>query len=342
MQDFTKFLPEAAVHLIRTGTTAEFATVSAAGVAIDTPTFFFPSADLTTLDIGTGVSYPAKAERARRNPKVGMLLEGKAGQPVISIAGFAAVQDADIQANLVRYLAETIFSPNVNPDLVPWSYTQSRLYYCSRIIVAVAPAHLRWWPSRAAMDGPPEEWRAPADTVFPKSDPAPLGQPSKVPQWGFQPWRELAAQAVSGGLPCHLTLLDSGGFPIPLRVPLAGRSEQGFRLSVPRGAPWSEGKGTLSFAGKEVFVGTARRSGGETLFDVERALPILPTVRSRDGISAEEQAALDQRLVEEMARRGQPIPRVPDIPPGPTEGATFRKQASLALDIKNVGAGLSE
>jgi hypothetical protein len=342
MQKFTTFLPETAVRLIRTGTTAEFATVSAAGIPIDTPSFFFPNADLTTLDIGTGVSYPAKAERARRNPRTGMLIEGKPDQPVISIAGFAAVQDADIQANLERYLAETIFSPNVNPDIVPWSFTQTRLYYCSRIIVAVAPVHVRWWPCRAAMDGPPEEWRAPADTVFPQSDPAPLGKPSKASQWGLQPWRELADQAVAGGLPCHLTLLDSEGFPIPIRVPLAGRTGQGFRLTMPRGAPWSEGTGTLSFAGKEVFVGTIRRSGGETLFEIERALPILPTVRSRDGIAAEEQAALDQRLVEEVARRGQPMPIVPDIPPAPTEGARYRMEASLALDIKNVCAGISE
>src|SRR5689334_154089 len=126
---FSEFLPAEALQLIRTRVSAEFATVSAAGVPIDTPLFFFPNADLTTLDIGTGVSYPAKAERARRNPKVGMLVEGEADEPVISIAGYAAVQDADIQANVERYLAETIFSPNVDPAVVPWEVTQKRLYY---------------------------------------------------------------------------------------------------------------------------------------------------------------------------------------------------------------------
>ena len=129
MEKVSKFLPPEAIELLRTGITAEFATVSAAGVPIDTPTFFFPNAELTTLDIGTGVSYPAKAERARKNPRVGMLVEGDAHQPVISIAGCASVQDADIQANLERYLAETIFAPNVNPDVVPWEKTQRRLYY---------------------------------------------------------------------------------------------------------------------------------------------------------------------------------------------------------------------
>ena len=339
---FADFLPPEVVQLIRTGVSAEYATVSAAGVPIDTPTFFFANADLTTLDIGTGVSYPAKADRARRNPKVGMLVEGKPDQPVISIAGYAAVQDANVQANVERYLAETIFAPNVDPELVPWEVTRARLYYVSRIIVAVAPAHVRWWPSRTAMDEAPREWRAPEGTVFPQSDPAPTGSPSKAPAWRQPHWTELADQAVAGGMPAHLTLLDGGGFPVPIRVREYQRIDEGFRLVVPRGAPWCEGKATLSFVGKEIFVGNAKVDGSEGMLRVERGLPVLPMMDEREGPKPEQLDALNNRLAEEMQRRGQPIPRVPDVPPQPTEGARFRYAAAKAIDVKGVRAGISE
>jgi hypothetical protein len=341
VQKFSEFLPPDALQLIRTRVSAEFATVSAAGVPIDTPLFFFPNADLTTLDIGTGVSYPAKAERARRNPRVGMLVEGEANQPVISIAGYAAVQDADIQANVERNLAETIFSPNVDPAVVPWEVTQQRLYYVSRIIVTVAPAHVRWWPSRAAMDEQPQSWRAPPDTVFPQSDAAPAGRPSRAPVWSERPWAELADQALASAMPAHLTLLDAEGFPLPIRVRTVERHARGFRMVVPKAAPWSEGKATLSFVGKEIFVGTASMEGKTSLLHVERALPILPMMASREGISAADLDALNGRLAEEMQRRGQPLPKVPDTPPPPTEGAKFRADATKAMDVKSVGGGIS-
>ncbi|HEX7856372.1 MAG TPA: pyridoxamine 5'-phosphate oxidase family protein [Sphingobium sp.] len=324
MQSLADILPPDVLAFVRGRVAGEFATVSAAGIAIDTPTYIFPSADLTSVDVGTGLAYPAKAERARRNPQVGMLIEGNGDDPVVSIAGFAAVHDANIQANVERYIAETIFAPNVNPDVVPWEQTRQRLYYLARVIVAVTPAHVRWWPTRRAMDEAAIEWRAPAGATFPASDPPPPGAPTKAPTWPQRSWQELADQALASGSPGHLTLLDEDGFPVPLRVDEIARSDEGFLCRVPRAAPWAAGTGTLSFLGKEVFVGAARPAGGVTRFVVERALPVLPMMQDRENLSREALAGLNGRLAEELKRRGLVLPVLPLQPPAPTEGALLR------------------
>jgi hypothetical protein len=164
---------------------------------------------------------------------------------------------------------------------------------------------------------------------------------SESPGWTQRSWQDLADQAASTRRPAHLTVLDSEGYPIPIRARNCKRTGEGFRLVVPRAAPWSEGNATLSFLGKEIFVGAARLDGGETVFHVERALPILPMMDDRLGMKPDVLGALNNRLAEEMRRRRQPIPVVPEVPPT-TEGARLRAEAAKAIDAAGVGAGISE
>ena len=52
--DLTKELPAPVVELLGSTLNSEFATVSGAGVPIDTPMFFFPSDDMSVFNVATG------------------------------------------------------------------------------------------------------------------------------------------------------------------------------------------------------------------------------------------------------------------------------------------------
>ena len=324
---FIEELPGEIAGFVVSQFTAEYATVSSAGVPIDTPTLFFPSADLTTLDLMTGLAYPVKAERARKNPKVGLLVEGADDQPVVSIAGLATVRDSDFQANLERYITETIVTPVLNPDVVDWNAVRQAVTYLTRILVCITPTHIRWWKDHAAMDQPPQEWRAPTGLKAAPSDPVPPGKPSEAAKWPHPPWTELAERAIAKGDVGHVTLCDGDGYPLPVRAGKITRTGAGFDFLVPKGAPWSNGKASLSFRGREMFVGEVVLQNGRGAFRVERSLPILPLADDFTQVitpNEENKAKLMKRLLHELGRRGKSIPVVPEKPPQPTAGALRR------------------
>ena len=186
-------LPEDVADVLTTSLYTEFASVTATGVPLDTPLFAFVEPDGGTIDVATGLAYPAKANRVRHNPKVGLLLEGNGnpGEPVVSVAGFGAVRDADIQANLERYLAETAARLPVTSGGIPWSSVRQAVWYWARIIVQTTPSHIAWWPGVDDLDTEPAALaRAGGDDVPPIRSPA-----CRAPDAGLRlaPARGLAA-----------------------------------------------------------------------------------------------------------------------------------------------------
>jgi hypothetical protein len=325
-------LPADIARFIRTRYIAEFATVTKAGVPIDTPLVPFTSEDLTTIDSATGLAYPAKADRIRANPKIGMLFEGRADEPVVSIAALGAVRDRDLQTNLERYLAEQILTPTINPKLVDYdTETRPAIWYFTRIIMCATPVHIRWWVNQAAMDGPPQEWRA-ADAAVPASDPAPTGAHSKA-SWDLPRWQDLARGALERKAAAHLCLVDAAGFPLTIRARDVHGHESGFRLIMPKWLPWSNGKASVSFQGLETFIGEATIIGSEALVRVERAQPIHPLLAggplNPDPVT---KRSLMERIQYELDRRGGlPLPRMPAHAPEPTAGAKLRTDDAYAF-----------
>jgi hypothetical protein len=204
------------------------------------------------------------------------------------------------------------------------------VWYLARIIVCVTPSRIRWWKSRDAMDEPPREWCAPADTVYPKSDPLPERSVGATTKWSQRLLPDMIHTALSQGVPAHLTTLDPEGFPTPIRVCNVAPHPEGFRLVIPKGARSAAGKATLSFGGKEVFVGNAISTGQESLLRVERALPVHPFFTD-EAQQSDTYTKLMKRVEDEAKRRGQPVPTVPERPPAPTEGAKLREKASRAF-----------
>ncbi len=330
-------LPRQVSDLITSATFSEYTTVSSAGVPIDTPVLIFASDDLRTVNLATGLSYPAKAERARSNPRVGLLIEGGADEPVISLGGMAAVRDADLQANVDRYLVEAAYSLAHGPD---WSLAREAVWYWTRIIVEVTPSSITWWDSPAAMGREPQRWEAPAGTEFPLSDPAPPGKPGQAARWEERPWRKLAAQALERRVAGHLSVIDASGFPRPLRVQAIATTDSGFEFDVPADTPWEmTGAACMTFGGIETFVGEVHRScsaDGRLAMSVERSLPIFPMTQDMTQLwepTDDTRAQLMRRLREESQRRGQAIPTIALDRPPPSRNyrrRLARRKASTA------------
>jgi len=321
-------LPDEVWQVFERSLTVDYTSLTRAGAPIMVPVTPYVGDDRTTLDVSTGLTYPTKAERARRNAKVSLLYSdalgsGLARPPVVLVQGLATVRDADLQANTDRYvrlaLAKTPAAFQGQPKLL-----LRRLgWYFGRIWVQVTPMRVWWWES-ATLPDEPGHWAAPPDTEAPASDPAP---PGKQPAAWLDPpsdWRATAKDVLPRLDQRSLSWVGAGGFP--MSVPVLGLDEtgEGFTVRVGSHLPGPpSGPACLTvhshpaeFTGQEnhTFIGEVHGApGGELSFVIERALADWSLtgntlVRSLGFLRKGRQ--LKPRLASEAARRGQPVPVV--------------------------------
>jgi hypothetical protein len=318
-------MPEQIRAVLAEAREVEFATISARGVPVNNPLFHYYGPAGTTVDVATGVAYPAKADRARRNPRVGLLfapgiaaqdpvvkgslpgqvsVEGTAAVPpgdwpVVVICATASVQDSDIQANTDRYVRDFLRD---HPLRVPWEQDRERVWYYARIYIECTPRRVLFWPAGTS-GGTPVVWEAPPQWQARPSDPAPASRGARREGWPASPWRD-SAKAVLADIPIPiptLTVIDADGYPLP------------FQLSLPGWLPWSPaGPACLTFAVSATFLGTVRHSAAQTIFTVDRLVGNLPLSGNKllPGTSPQARKILLARLAEQLELRNQPMPEV--------------------------------
>jgi hypothetical protein len=308
--------------LFKQAITTEYASLTAKGQPITFPVT--PYVGENTLDVSTGLAYPAKAERARKNPKVALLYSddlgsGLSNPPVALVYGYGAVRDRDLQANTDRYVSQAFARLPAAYKGMPRFVLKRMNWYFARIWVEVTPVKILWW-ERNKLDQAPQEWRAAADLVPPSSDPAPKGANlgawnEAAPDWHVS----IQYAAAQLGNPV-LTVVDAEGFPVPFRVKHASATPEGFQLDFYGGMPApAHGLACLTFHthpevfnGQEnlVYVGSVSPNGQ---FRVERQLAdwsIKGSALNKMFSFMSNGRLLAPRLQMEAERRGQPVPVV--------------------------------
>jgi len=305
--------------------TCQYASLTRAGAPVTVPTTPYTGAG--TLDVSTGLTYPAKAERARRNPNVALLFAdpiGAAsdGAPVVLVQGHAAVRDGELQANTDRYARVAVAKLPQATKGQPKLLLKQMVFYYARIWIEITPLHISWWPDRDLATAP-QAWHAQDGRALPESDPAPSGR--QPPAWLEPPsqWRDVAARALQELPLADLTVRGADGFPVCVPVTPGLLADDEVPLAVGVGAPaLAPGAACLTVHGHDArfttqenhtLIGHLVDAGNGPRLRVERALADWSLVGSRAQIALGFMAKgrrLRPRLKAEAARRGQQVPRV--------------------------------
>ncbi len=313
--------------------TTEYASLTAAGAPITWPVTPYRGVG-RTLDVSTGLTYPLKAERARRDHRVALSFTFPAGSglahaPVIAVQGLATVRDRDLVATSSRYVrASQERFPELYDSMPTWMMRRLDWYW-TRMWVEVTLTRVLWWED-GDLSVAPRQWFAPDGTDAPPSDPPPSGR--GVGSWSpaRTDWHERSDGVLERlGLPV-LTVVDDTGHPLPLKVRSARYTADGFAVVPPVGVGVRPGPAFLSFHthaerfdGQEnvglagtASVGISPRGETEVRIRVERALADfgVPRNKVRNAVQLVRAGRrLRPRLEAEAARRATTVPRFDEL-----------------------------
>ncbi len=306
--------------LIERSVVAHVATLDRAGRPVTWPMTPYLDERGADIEVSTGVTYPAKAERARRDPRTCIVIGG-GDEPLVRVTALATVHDRDLQRNTDRFVRQATLKTGTSWSRLPDRIIRAQAWHWVRIYVTFTPVRIEWWPN-GRMYGPARSWSAPTTLTAPPSDPPPEGASPGGWQRSPGPWRQRAEYAVTHLGHPMLTVTDPDGFPQIVTVVVTGIDARGVHLAVPDGADVGAGPACLTFdrvhgdgefLGQEnaAFTGTLTTDG--TRFEVDRLLPdfSLPArglAKHWAFISARRR--LSRRLTFECARRDQQIPHI--------------------------------
>lgn len=329
--------PAPVIPMVARALTCYYASLTRSGRPITWPVTPYVNDDRRSIDVSTGLVYPAKAERARVNPKVALLFSDAVGltleaPPTVLVLGMAAVRDADLQANTDRYVERSFRKLPAALRKVPWQVLKAQAWYLTRMWIEIVPLRIYWW-QHDRLDQEPRSWVAPESAVSKISDPEPPGRTPRPWQTVDGDWRERATHAIGRiGNPV-LTFVHSG-WPVPVPATELTAAPDGFYVRLPDGLPFlPDGPVCVTFqshaekfVGQDnaAFVGTIepsdsegagwrKESGARWHVSVERrlgdfTLPGGPVRRMHSFLGYGR--ALKPRLEPECLRRNQEVPSI--------------------------------
>ncbi len=323
--------PDELTEVFDKSLTVTFVSITKSGQPISVPLTPYVNPETNTLDVSTGLTYPAKAERARNNPCVSLLYSDPIGlsidsPPVVLVQGHAAIRDNDLQANTDRYIKLSSMKLPESTKGQPKIVLQRLPWYFARIWIEITPIEIFWWPNHN-MALPPQHWQCDTNQVLPSSDPPPQG--SNLPAWLSQPteWMQQADIAQAKLHLRDLSFVTQEGKIMSVPVQDVHQHAEGFSFELPKCIePLPAGKATMTFHNHPVkFTGQENRTflgavesqlGQDTIicnFNVRKVLAdwSLPGNRLTMAVSfLSKGRKLAPRLKLEAERRNQPIPKV--------------------------------
>lgn len=322
-------IPDAAASTMTQSYTCEFSVMRGDGTPVTTSLTPYPNSNGLTIDMSVGLIFPLRAERARKNPKVGLsycvptTYHDESPARVV-VRGHAAVRDTDLQTNTDRYFHELM---EIYPGMfagAPKAVLRRLAFYLARIWVEVTPLRVWWWPG-GDFGHPPERWDAPQAIELPESDPPPIEPSRRGPSRFKSPadWRPGFESALDRLGPPALTTVDADGWPIIIPTVSATARPRGAILELPSGLqPNPPGPGCLTFHTFSLVKGSPLQEHRSFTGDTEPHSDGLLFMPDRQLVSASvpKRSALAKtfynvwrmrhRLPHEATRREQPTPTV--------------------------------